>query len=193
MPLLSQEQYEERLRGIRLLVLDVDGVLTRGGIIFIDGDREAKEFYVRDGSAMFIAKLIGIKLAVITARHSKVVERRFTELPADYLSQGEKNKLGACKKIQLAEGIADTEVAYIGDDLLDLPLLEHAGVGIAVADAHPRLLGHVDWVTKAPGGRGAVREVVDDIVGARGLWDEVLADYRGRQQPRDEGANESET
>lgn len=192
MPLLSQEKYEERLRGIRLLVLDVDGVLTRGGIIFIDDEWEAKEFYVRDGSAMFIAKLVGIKLAVITARRSEVVERRFTELPVDHLRQGEKNKLGACIEIQHAEGIADAEVAYIGDDLLDLPLLEHAGVGIAVADAHPRLLEHVDWVTKAPGGRGAVREVVDDIVGARGLWDEVLADYRGRQRLRDEDVNESE-
>jgi 3-deoxy-D-manno-octulosonate 8-phosphate phosphatase (KDO 8-P phosphatase) len=192
MALLSQERYEERLRGIRLLVLDVDGVLTGGGIIFIDDDREAKEFYVRDGSAVFIARLVGVKLAVITARRSKVVERRFTELPVDHLRQGEKNKVAACIEIQRAEGIADAEVAYIGDDLLDLPLLEHAGVGIAVADAHPRLLQHVDWVTKAPGGRGAVREVVDDIVGARGLWDEVLADYRVRQRPPDEGTNESE-
>lgn len=192
MPLLSQEQYEERLRGVRLLVLDVDGVLTGGEIIFIDDDREAKMFCVRDGSAVFIARLVGVKTAVITARRSKVVERRFTELPIDHLRQGEKNKLGACLDIQRIEGLADHEVAYIGDDLLDLPLLEHAGVGIAVADAHPRLLEHVDWVTKAPGGRGAVREVVDDIVGARGLWDEVLADYRDRQHPRDEGANESE-
>lgn len=192
MPLLSQEQYEERLRGVRLLVLDVDGVLTGGEIIFIDDDREAKMFCVRDGSAVFIARLVGVKIAVITARRSKVVERRFTELPIDHLRQGEKNKLGACLDIQRSEGLADHEVAYIGDDLLDLPLLEHAGVGIAVADAHPRLLEHVDWVTKAPGGRGAVREVVDDIVGARGLWDEVLADYRDRQHPRDEGANESE-
>lgn len=178
---LSYEQYEERLRGIRLLVLDVDGVLTGGEIIFIDDDREAKMFSVRDGSAMFIARLMGVKVAVITARRSKVVERRFTELPVDHLRQGEKNKLGACLDIQRQEGIADSQVAYVGDDLLDLPLLEHAGLGITVADGHRKLLEHVDWVTKAPGGQGAVREVVDDMVSARGLWDEVLADYRDRQ------------
>jgi len=192
MALLSHQEYEERLRGIRLLVLDVDGVLTGGEIVFIDDDREAKMFCVRDGSAMFIAHLIDIKVAVITARRSKVVERRFTELPVDHLRQGEKNKVHACLEIQRQEGIADHEVAYIGDDLIDLPLLEHAGVGITVADGHPKLLQHVDWITKLPGGAGAVREVVDDIVGARGLWNEVLDDYRRRQGSAAPAASESE-
>ena len=90
---LDRGSYEERLRDLRLLVLDVDGVLTGGEIVFIDDDREAKMFCVRDGSAIFIARLIGLKIAIITARRSKVVERRFTELPVDYLRQGEKNKV----------------------------------------------------------------------------------------------------
>ncbi len=180
---LDRGGYEERLCDLRLLVLDVDGVLTGGEIVFIDDDREAKMFCVRDGSAMFIARLIGLKIAVITARSSKVVERRFTELPVDHLRQGEKNKVGACLDIQRQEGIADHEVAYIGDDLIDLPMLEHAGIGIAVADGHAKLIEVADWVTSTPGGRGAVREVVDDIVTARGLWDDVLDDYRRRQQP----------
>ncbi len=179
---LDRGSYERRLRDLRLLVLDVDGVLTGGEIVFIDDDREAKMFCVRDGSAMFIARLIGLKIAVITARSSKVVERRFTELPVDHLRQGEKNKVGACLDIQRQEGIADHEVAYIGDDLIDLPMLEHAGIGIAVADGHAKLIEVADWVTSTPGGRGAVREVVDDIVTARGLWDDVLDDYRRRQQ-----------
>ncbi len=179
---LDRGGYEERLCDLRLLVLDVDGVLTGGEIVFIDDDREAKMFCVRDGSAMFIARLIGLKIAVITARSSKVVERRFTELPVDHLRQGEKNKVGACLDIQRQEGIADHEVAYIGDDLIDLPMLEHAGIGIAVADGHAKLIEVADWVTSTPGGRGAVREVVDDIVTARGLWDDVLDDYRRRQQ-----------
>jgi 3-deoxy-D-manno-octulosonate 8-phosphate phosphatase (KDO 8-P phosphatase) len=144
-------------------------------------------FNVRDGAALFIARFVGVKVAVITARSSAVVQRRFTELPVDYLRQGEKNKVGACVEIQRQEGIADHEVAYIGDDLIDLPLLEHAGLGITVADGHQKLLDLVDWVTTAEGGRGAVREVVDDMVSARGLWDEVLADYRRRQHaPVDE-------
>ena len=136
MPRLSLENYEQRLREVRLLVLDVDGVLTDGGIIFIDDDRESKIFCVRDGSAIFIARLIGLKVAIITARTSKVVERRFTELPIDYLRQGEKNKVRACAEIQRQEGLADHQVAYIGDDLIDLPLLEHVGLGITVADGH---------------------------------------------------------
>ncbi len=180
---LDRGSYEKRLRDLRLLVLDVDGVLTGGEIVFIDDDREAKIFCVRDGSAIFIARLIGLKIAIITARRSKVVERRFTELPVDYLRQGEKNKVGACLDIQRQEGIADHEVAYIGDDLIDLPMLEHAGIGIAVSDGHTKLIEVADWVTSTPGGRGAAREVVDDIVTARGLWDEVLDDYRRRQQP----------
>ena len=189
---LSQEEYQERLRGIRLLVLDVDGVLTGGEIVFIDDDREAKSFCVRDGSAMYIARLLSLKIAVITARKSKVVQRRFTELPVDHLRQGEKNKVKACVEIQRQEGVASHEVAFIGDDLIDLPLLEHAGLGIAVADAHEKLLGIVDWVTRARGGRGAVREVVDDLVSARGLWDEVLADYRRRQLAPVDEVQESE-
>ncbi len=180
---LDRGSYEKRLRDLRLLVLDVDGVLTGGEIVFIDDDREAKIFCVRDGSAIFIARLIGLKIAIITARRSKAVERRFTELPVDYLRQGEKNKVGACLDIQRQEGIADHEVAYIGDDLIDLPMLEHAGIGIAVSDGHTKLIEVADWVTSTPGGRGAAREVVDDIVTARGLWDEVLDDYRRRQQP----------
>lgn len=190
---LSRDAYEERLRSVRLLVADVDGVLTGGEIVFIDDDREAKIFCVRDGSAVFIAALIGVEIAVITARRSKVVERRFTELPVAYLRQGEKNKVGACIDIQSHEGIADHEIAYIGDDLIDLPLLEHVGVAITVADGHPRLLDRVDWVTEAKGGQGALREVIDDIVTARGVWDEVLGDYRRRQHPPAEHHLESES
>jgi len=193
MALLTRDEYEERLRSVRLLVLDVDGVLTGGEIMFIDDDREAKVFCVRDGSAVFIAGLLGVKVAVITARRSKVVERRFTELPVAHLRQGEKNKVGACIEIQAQEGIADQEVAYIGDDLIDLPLLEHAGVAITVADGHHKLLDRVDWVTTAKGGKGAVREVIDDIVTARGVWDEVLEDYRRRQHPPAEHQLESES
>lgn len=189
---LSHQEYQERLRGIRLLVLDVDGVLTAGQIVYIDDDREAKSFCVRDGSAMYIADLLGVKIAVITARTSKVVQRRFSELPVDYLRQGEKDKVGACVEIQRQEDIANHEVAYIGDDLIDLPLLEHAGLGITVADGHEKLLDIVDWVTRAQGGHGAVREVVDDLVSARGLWDEVLADYRRRQHAPVDEALESE-
>ena len=102
-------------------------------------------------------------------------------MPVNYLRQGVKNKVSACLDIQRQEGIADHEIAYIGDDLIDLPMLEHAGLGITVSDGHAKLIEVADWVTLTPGGRGAAREVVDDIVTARGLWDDVLDDYRSRQ------------
>jgi len=190
---LSRDEYLERLRYVRLLVLDVDGVLTSGEIIFIDDDREGKAFSVRDGSAMFIARLIDVQIAVITARASKAVARRFGELPVDYLRQGEKNKVAACRAIQEEAGIADHEVAFVGDDLIDLPLLEHAGVGIVVADGHEKLLDLVEWVTKTPGGEGAAREVVDDLVTAKDLWDDVLEDYRSRQSTPPDTATEEHT
>ena len=190
---LSRDEYLERLKPVRLLVLDVDGVLTSGEILFIDDDREGKAFCVRDGTAMFIARLIGVQIAVITARASKAVARRFGELPVDYLYQGEKNKVAACRAIQKEAGIADHEVAFVGDDLIDLPLLEHAGVGISVADGHEKLLDLVEWVTKTPGGKGAAREVVDDLVTAKDLWDDVLEDYRSRQSAEPDTVTQEHT
>lgn len=184
MPRLSRAEYLERMRDVRLLVLDVDGVLTSGEIIFIDDDREAKAFCVHDGSAVFIARLIGVEIAVITARASKAVERRFNELPVAYLRQGEKDKVSACRAIQEVGGFADHEVAFVGDDLIDLPLLEHVGVGITVPNGHMKLRDLVDWVTDKRGGEGAAREVVDDLVTAKDLWDDVLEDYRSRQGTR---------
>ena len=177
---LSRAEYEERLRRIRLLAMDVDGVLTDGGIVYFDDNLEGKQFHVRDGSAMYIARFLGVLTAVITARSSPVVERRFTELPVDHVRQGASQKVAACLEIQEAEGIANEEVAYMGDDLIDLPMMEHVGLSIAVADANPQLCEHVDWVTEKGGGCGVVREVVDDLVSARDAWDEVIGDYRSR-------------
>lgn len=178
---LSRDEYEERLRSIRLLAMDVDGVLTSGSILFIDDSQEGKVFYVRDGSAMYLARLAAVRTAVITGRRSEALARRMRELPVNDVRQGVLDKITACEEIQSDQGIADHQVAYIGDDLIDLPLMEKVGVGIAVNDAHPRVVEVADWVTERRGGEGAVREVVDDIITARGIWDEVMADYRRRQ------------
>ncbi|MFQ5744252.1 MAG: KdsC family phosphatase [Acidobacteriota bacterium] len=175
---LTRQEYEARLRRIRLLAMDVDGVLTRGDIIYLGGSSEGKMFHVRDGAAMYIARLVGFRTVVITGRRSQAVQRRMEELPVDDLRQGVLDKLSVCREIQMQHGISDDEVAYIGDDLIDLQLMEQAGLGIAVADAQPQLLQLADWVTDRKGGCGAVREVVDDIVTAKGLWEEITADYR---------------
>lgn len=183
MPGLERQEYQNRLRGLRLLVMDVDGVLTDGSIIYGDGGWEGKVFHVRDGSAMYIARLVGLRTAVITGRTSAAVERRFSELPVDHVFQGTLDKLAACREVQGNVGCRPEQIAFVGDDLLDLPVMEYVGLGITVADAHEELRRRADWVTRARGGRGVAREVVDDFVTARELWDVVLADYRDRQTP----------
>lgn len=178
---LTRSEYEARLRQIRLLIMDVDGVLTAGQILYIGADSEGKVFHVRDGSAMYLARLIGLQTAVITGRESAAVAKRFAELPVGYLRQGALDKVSVCREIQDERDISAEEIAFIGDDLIDIPIMEHVGLSIAVADAQPQVLAIADWTTERQGGRGAVREVVDDIVNARGLWDQVLEDYRERQ------------
>ncbi len=179
--LLSPAEYAQRLRGLRLLVTDVDGVLTDGGIVYLEGSSEAKVFSVRDGSAVYIARLIDLPVAVLTARRSEAVQRRFSELPVLELRQGVFDKLGACRQLQRRVGADDATTAYIGDDLVDLPLLRRVGVAITPADAHAQARAVAHRVTRARGGQGALREIVDDIVQARGLWQRVLADYEDRQ------------
>ena len=183
MAVLSRDEYAQRLKGVKLLVTDVDGVLTDGSIHYLGGDQEAKIFHVRDGSAVYVARVIGLPVLVITARTSAAVERRFAELPVLELRQGTFDKLSACMEVESRLGISPEQVAYVGDDLVDLPALRHAGVGIAVADAHPILAAEADWLTERGGGKGALREVVDDIVTARGIWAQVLDDYLSRQGP----------
>lgn len=174
----------DRLRQLRVLVTDVDGVLTRGDIEYSASDRESKTFNVRDGSGCHIAALIGLPVVVVTARKSEAVARRFAELPVRSLHQGVFDKLSVCLALQGELGCEAAQIAYIGDDLVDLPSMRHCGLAIAVADAHPRVRQEASWITSARGGEGAFREVVDAVVDARGLWDQVLADYFDRQGQR---------
>ena len=178
---LSREAYEKRLRELQLLITDVDGVLTDGSIVYAGEECEAKTFHVRDGSAVFIASVIGLHIAVITARESAAVARRFEELPVFELRQGAFDKVGACLELQSQLGLEISQIAFLGDDLVDLAVIRHVGLGIAVADAHPRILEAADWVTSLAGGQGALREVVDDTVTARDLWSSVVHDYLRRQ------------
>lgn len=171
----------ERLRSLRVLITDVDGVLTRGDVVYTGDDSESKTFNVRDGSACHIAALIGLPVVVVTARSSAAVARRFRELPVLSLHQGVFDKLSVCLALQAELGVAASQMAYLGDDLVDLPSMRHCGLAIAAADAHPRILAEADWVTAARGGEGAFREVVDAVVEARDLWDTVVADYFRRQ------------
>ena len=180
MATLTREQYEERLRGLRLLVTDVDGVLTDGAIAYTGTEAETKIFNVRDGSAVYIARVIGLPVLVVTARQSEAVARRFSELPVMRLRQATFDKVSACAEAEAELGIEPAATAFLGDDLVDLPAMRRAGLGVAVADANRRVVAEADWVLGTPGGRGALRELMDDIVEARGLWERVLADYQDR-------------
>jgi 3-deoxy-D-manno-octulosonate 8-phosphate phosphatase (KDO 8-P phosphatase) len=157
----------ERARRIRLLVLDVDGVLTDGRLYLSASGEEFKVFHVRDGSGLVAVRRAGIEVAIISGRDCAAVVRRAAELGIRYVRQGVADK-GAELDALLGEfGFAADETACVGDDTPDAPLLQRAGLAVGVADAHPALLAAAHWVTQAKGGRGAVREVCDLLLSAR--------------------------
>lgn len=174
---ISKKQLLERARRIKLLIVDVDGVLTDGGIILDNKGNELKAFHVRDGHGLKMAQRVGIKVAIITGRRSKVVERRARELGIEEVHQGCKKKLLCYGKLIKKLGVTDAEVAYVGDDIVDIPLLVRVGLPVAVSDAHEDARRYALMVTENPGGKGAVREITDMLIKARGLWDDIIKNY----------------
>ncbi len=167
-----------RARGVRLVILDVDGVLTDGRIIYGTGGIEMKAFDVQDGHGVKMFHRAGLRTAILTGRASDVVTRRAEELGIADVVQGAKDKLAAYRELLARHALADAQVACIGDDVTDLPLFARAGLAVAVPGAAPEARAAAHYVTRRPGGRGAVREVLDLILKAQGLWDEALARYR---------------
>ena len=157
----------ERARRVQLLVLDVDGVLTDGRLYIADSGEAFKVFDVRDGSGLVALQRSGVVVAIISGRDSGAVTRRATELGIRHVRQGVGDKAAALRALNAELGIPAAHTAVLGDDTPDLPMLELAGLAIAVADAHASLLPVVHWVTTARGGRGAVREACDLISSAR--------------------------
>jgi 3-deoxy-D-manno-octulosonate 8-phosphate phosphatase (KDO 8-P phosphatase) len=169
---------EEKARQIRLLVVDVDGVMTDGRVIFADSGEEVKAFDVKDGHGIKLLMRGGVDVAILTGRESRVVLHRARDLGIDMVYQGAKEKLPVLDRILREKGLGYGEACYIGDDLIDLPILRRVGFSITVEDGHEDIKGSVDYVTRMPGGRGAVREVCELILKAQGKWDEVTARYR---------------
>jgi 3-deoxy-D-manno-octulosonate 8-phosphate phosphatase (KDO 8-P phosphatase) len=157
----------ERARRIRLLVLDVDGVLTDGRLYFSAAGEELKVFHVRDGSGIVAVQRAGVAVAIISGRDSPAVARRATELGIRHVRQGVSDKGAELDRLLGELGVAPEEVACVGDDTPDAPMLRRAGLAIGVADAHPALLASTHWVTKSNGGQGAVRDVCDLLLSAR--------------------------
>ena len=166
------------LHAITLLVLDVDGVLTDGGIVLDDHGTETKRFSVRDGHGLRMWARAGHASAILTSRRSTVVELRARDLGIDHVIQGATQKLPAYEQLLADLGVKADNVCYVGDDLVDLPLVRRAGFGVAVADACAELLDAAQYVTTARGGYGAVREVTELILKAQGHWDGLLERYR---------------
>ena len=162
-----------KAKKIQLLLLDVDGVLTDGRIIIDDRGVETKQFHVRDGQGISLLLRAGIDVGFITARSSASVRRRAKELGVRLVRQAVKNKLQTYNEIKRARRLEDAQIAFMGDDRVDLPVLRQAGLSICVADSWPELISRTDMVTAALGGRGAVREVADFLLKAQDKWSSI--------------------
>jgi 3-deoxy-D-manno-octulosonate 8-phosphate phosphatase (KDO 8-P phosphatase) len=168
---------EDRSRKIELILSDVDGVLTDGAISFDNAGIELKSFNVRDGLGIKLWQRAGYKFGVLTARTSHIVKLRAAELKIEIVRQGLEEKLPAVKELLRELKLTPSQVCYVGDDLPDLPLLRFAGVGVAVADAVPELREAALYVTQLPGGRGAVREIIEVLLKAKNRWEDLVRSY----------------
>jgi 3-deoxy-D-manno-octulosonate 8-phosphate phosphatase (KDO 8-P phosphatase) len=160
----------ERCAAIAFLVVDVDGVLTEGGIVHGTGGLELKQFHVRDGSGLKVWTACGKRAAIITGRSSQVVDVRAAEVGIRLVVQGAGDKLAAYRQLLNDTGIQPEQACYVGDDLPDLPPLQHCGLAVAVADACPEVRALANYVTRAPGGKGAVRETIELILRSQDRW-----------------------
>ena len=162
---------------IRLLIIDVDGVLTDGGLQFDNQGEEYKTFSSLDGHGIRMLLQCGIEVAIITGRSSGIVSHRMRDLGVKHIYQGYRDKRRAFEKLAADTNIEASHVAYIGDDLPDLPVMQQVGFAVAVQNAHAFVKQHCDWVTTGLGGKGAVREVTDFILHAQGLLEDLQNSY----------------
>lgn len=162
---------------IKLVIFDVDGVLTDGSLFIGDDGQEYKSFNSKDGLGMKMLQKSGVPVAIITARQSNVVKVRMESLGVDYLYQGQREKLPAFEKLLEELSLEASEVAYVGDDLLDLPIMTRCGLAIAVADAHEIVIEQAHWVTEKVGGRGAAREVCELIMSGQDTLEKSIQKY----------------
>ena len=174
---MDKKELLAKAANIKLAVFDVDGVLTNGQLILGESGNEYKAFHVRDGHGLVMLLETGCNIAVITARSSNIVAERMASLGIKYVYQGEKDKGARLMKLIDELGIQREQVAYTGDDVIDLPAMIKVGLPIAVADARPEVKQHADWITEERGGQGAVREVCELIMKAQDKFDDRINAY----------------
>jgi len=185
---------EARARPIRLILFDVDGVLTDGKLLLHADGTESKQFDIKDGTAIVWAQRCGLVVGLLSARSSASTTQRAAQLGITHVHQGVASKLETFDRLIRELGIDAEQVAYMGDDVLDLPVLSRAGLATAPSDAADEVRARVHWVSRARGGDGAARELVERILRAQNKWDELLASYLGEdpaaatQAPRSQRA-----
>jgi 3-deoxy-D-manno-octulosonate 8-phosphate phosphatase (KDO 8-P phosphatase) len=165
------------MRRIRLLLFDVDGVLTDGTILLHADGSESKMFHIRDGAAMVWAQRVGMQIGLLSARTSDATARRAQQLGISMVSQGRADKLAGYEELRRQAGLEDDEIAYMGDDLQDLPVLRRVGFSAAPADAPTDVRERVSWVSRNGGGHGAVREMIEHVLQAQGTWAGAVTDF----------------
>lgn len=178
----SPAEVRKRARKVKLLLMDVDGVMTDGRIYFVPSPKggfvETKAFHTRDGFGIRFAHEAGLKTGIISGRGSPVVEHRVRELGIHFIRQHFLEKLEPYESILKEAGLTGSDVCYIGDDLVDLPILKRAGLAVGVSNGHRLLRRYVHYVTRDPGGLGAVRETIELILAAQGKLQPLLKYYR---------------
>lgn len=173
---LSSEQ-QDKVKRLKLLILDVDGVLTDGRLFFDDHGKEYKCFHARDGHGIKLLRQSGVEVAVISGRKSNSVALRMQNLGVELVYQGHENKRAAFAEILQTLNLQAVQVAHVGDDVLDLPVMTQVGFAVAVADANFAVKQRADWCTQTSGGLGAVREVCDLIMQVQGTFEAMLQNY----------------
>lgn len=166
-----------KAKQIKLVIFDVDGVLTDGSLFIGDDGQEYKAFNSKDGHGMRMLQDSGVQIAIITGRSSEVVRIRMESLGIQHVYQGKREKLPAYEELKAAVGLNDDEIAYVGDDVVDLPVMTRVGLAITVQDAHQLAKQHAHWVTASGGGRGAGREVCEMLMDAQGKLSDALDHY----------------
>jgi 3-deoxy-D-manno-octulosonate 8-phosphate phosphatase (KDO 8-P phosphatase) len=175
-------QLVRKIEKVRIILMDVDGVMTDGGLFYGNQGEEIIKFNIQDGFGIRMARLAGLKTGLITGRHSEAVSRRARELKIDMVIQGVYHKLPAYLEILKSTGYTDNDVCYIGDDLLDLDIMERAGLAVAPSDGRNEIRQIADFITEEPGGRGAVRKVIETVIKGQGKWDEVIKQIRWTEE-----------
>lgn len=169
---------DARCQSIELILSDVDGVLTDGGVIFDNQGIEIKRFHIRDGIGIKLWQRAGYQFGVVTARNSHIVKVRAAELGIEIIRQGFEQKLPTIREIMAQLSLEPGQVCYVGDDLTDLAAIQTVGLGVAVADAAAEVRSSAHYVTKAGGGQGAVREVIEFILKAKNRWADLIQKYQ---------------